>query len=296
MKIAQNKRDCLSIVLGFRVSGYSQARYVYNTLHYGRECSLHFKPATTLTQTLRIVRQTIRKHYAQMEAKNIAHWIKGYALNLSILGENVLFFDTQGKEIGDDISPLPYRNFSFETLYGGTDSFLKPNLPPNAKRQYIPRDDDYRKWRKSGVKTGIISSYVVGDSPKNATKADKTLRMLLKANDKIRHICVNGRLNDECEMSYLIYALDNAFDLRGFLCVLGAQFRQNAVLYSGNGLAFERVYMSGICRNEMLYEADLWHSSGNFNRQNYERLRAHFGGKYKVSQYADIFAIKGGEK
>ena len=263
MKIAQN--NYLSIVLGFRVSGYSQARYVYNTLHYGRKSTLHFSPAATLTQTLRIVRQTIRKHYAQMEAKNIAHWINGYALHLSILGENVLFFDTQGNEIGDDISPLPYRNFSFETLYGGTDSFLKPNLPPNAKRQYIPRDDDYRKWRKSGVKMGIISSYVVGDSPKDSVKADKALRMQLKANDKIRHICINGRLNDECEISYLIYALDNAFDLRGFLCALGTQFRQNAVLYSGDGLAFERVYMSGICRNEMLYEADLWHSSGNFN-------------------------------
>lgn len=290
MKIAQN--NYLSIVLGFRVSGYSQARYVYNTLHYGRKSTLHFNPAATLTQTLRIVRQTIRKHYAQMEAKNIAHWINGYALHLSILGENVLFFDTQGNEIGDDISPLPYRNFSFETLYGGTDSFLKPNLPPNAKRQYIPRDDDYRKWRKSGVKMGIISSYIMSDSPKDSVKADKTLRMQLKANDKIRHICINGRLNDECEISYLIYALDNAFDLRGFLCALGTQFRQNAVLYSGNGVAFERVYMSGICRNEMLYEVDLWHSGGNFNKQNYERLRAHFGGTYKVSQYADIFAIK----
>ena len=288
MKIAQN--NYLSIVLGFRVSGYSQARYVYNTLHYGHKSTLHFSPAATLTQTLRIVRQTIRKHYAQMEAKNIAHWINGYALHLSILGENVLFFDTQGNEIGDDISPLPYRNFSFETLYGGTDSFLKPNLPPNAKRQYIPRDDDYRKWRKRRVKMGIISSYVVGDSPN--TKADKALRLQLKANDKIRHICINGRLNDECEISYLIYALDNAFDLRGFLCALGVQFRQNAVLYSGDGLAFERVYMSGICRNEMLYEADLWHSSGNFDKQNYERLRNHFDGTYKVSQYADIFAIK----
>lgn len=288
MKIVQN--NYLSIVLGFRISGYSQARYVYNTLHYGRKSTLHFSPAATLTQTLRIVRQTIRKHYTQMEAKNIAHWINGYALHLSILGENVLFFDTQGNEMSDDISPLPYRNFSFETLYGGTDSFLKPNLPPNAKRQYIPRDDDYRKWRKRRVKMGIISSYVVGDSPN--TKADKTLRMQLKANDKIRHICINGRLNDECEISYLIYALDNAFDLRGFLCALGVQFRQNAVLYSGDGLAFERVYMSGICRNEMLYEADLWHSSGNFDKQNYERLREHFGGTYKVSQYADIFAIK----
>lgn len=287
MKIAQN--NYLSIVLNFCVSSYSQARYVYNTLHYGRQCSLHFNPATTLTQTLRIVRQTIRKHYAQMEAKNIANWIKGYALHLSILGENLLFFDSQGKEIGDDISPLPYRNFSFETLYGETNSFLKPNLPPNAKRQYIPRDDDYRKWRKSGVKMGIISSYVVGDSP--STKADKNLRMLLKANDKIRLICINGRLNDECEMSYLIYVLENAFDLRGFLCALGTKFRQNTILYSGNGVAFERVYMSGIHRNEMLYEADLWLSNGNFNRQNYERLREHFGGKYKVSQYADIFAV-----
>ncbi len=290
MKTAQNNIavDSLSIVLGFRISSYSQALYVYNTLYYGRKGSLHFKSATTLTQTLRIVRQTIRKHYAQMEQKNIAHWINGYILHLRILGENVLFFDTQGNEIGDDISPLPYRNFSFETLYGSTDSFLKPNLPPNAKRQYIPRNDDYRKWRKSGVKMGIISSYVVGDSPN--TKADKNLRMQLKANDKIRHICINGRLSDECEISYLIYALDNAFDLRGFLCALGVQFRQNAILYSGDGLAFERVYTSGICRNEMLYQANLWHSSGNFNKQNYEHLRNHFGGKYKVSQYADIFA------
>ncbi len=288
MKTAQNNAvDSLSIVLKFRVSSYSQARYVYNTLYYGRPSSLHFKSATTLTQTLRIVRQTIRKHYAQMEKRNIANWINGYALHLRILGENVLFFDTQGNELDDDISPLPYRNFSFETLYSSTDSFLKPHLPPNAKRQYIPRNDDYRKWRKSGVKMGIISSYVVGDSPN--TKADKNLRMQLKANDKIHHICINGRFNDECEISYLIYALDNAFDLREFLCALGVQFRQNAILYSGDGVAFERVYTSGICRNEMLYEADLWLSSGNFNKQNYEHLRNHFGGTYKVSQYADIF-------
>ena len=114
--------------------------------------------------------------------------------------------------------------------------------------------------------------------------------MQLKANDKIRHICINGRLGDENEINYLIYALDKAFDLRGFLCALGAQFRQNAILYSDNGVAFERIYMSAICRNEMLCVADLWCENGNFNRQNYERLRAHFGDTYKVSQYADIFA------
>ena len=55
MKTSQN--NYLSIVLGRRILGYSQAQYVYNTLYYGQKSALHFSPPTTLTQTLRIVCQ-----------------------------------------------------------------------------------------------------------------------------------------------------------------------------------------------------------------------------------------------
>ena len=118
------------------------------------------------------------------------------------------------------------------------------------------------------------------------------MRSILKANDKIRYVLVNGRISDECEISYLIYALCNAMNLREFLCDLGARFAQKYVLYSANGADFERVYMSMILPNENLFCANVWGKNGNFSAKDYERLRAHFGDKsadYKVAQFADRF-------
>lgn len=255
MKTMKTAQDCLKAVLGVRISSYSQAQYVYGVLcSAGVSRALRFETAPTLTQTLCNVREAIRTHHAKLCKIGRSGFVKGYELHLRLLGENVLFFDTQGNELDDDINEMPYYNFSFETLFGGVDSFLCPNLPPNAKRKYIPRDDDYRKWRSSGVKMGAIS--------------------------------------DECEISYLIYALCNAMNLREFLCDLGARFAQKYVLYSANGADFERVYMSGILPNENLFYANVWDKNGNFSAKDYERLRAHFGDKsadYKVAQFADRF-------
>lgn len=288
IKTAQDclKYDCLKAVLGVRISSYSQAQYVYGILRSaGVSRALRFETAPTLTQTLCNVREAIRTHHAKLCKIGRSGFVKGYELHLRLLGENVLFFDTQGNELDDDINEMPYYNFSFETLFGGVDSFLCPNLPPNAKQKYIPRDDDYRKWRSSGVKMGAISV-----TPKD----DKPLRSILKANDKIRYVLVNGRISDECEISYLIYALCNAMNLREFLCDLGARFAQKYVLYSANGADFERVYMSEILPNENLFCANVWDKNGNFSAKDYERLRAHFGDKsadYKVAQFADRFGV-----
>ena len=280
----KNTHDFLSVVLGVRISSYSQAQYIYGVLRSaGVSRALRFEVAPTLTQTLCNVREAICAHYAKLCEIGRSGLAKGYELHLRLLGENALFFDTQGNELGDDINPLPYRNFSFETLFGGADSFLEPNLPPNAKRKYIPRDDDYRKWRSSGVKMGVISV---------APKDDKPLRTILKANDKIGYVLVNGRVSDKSEVSCLIYALCNAMNLREFLCELGERFAQKTILYSANGADFERVYMSGIFRNEMLFSANLWDKNGNFSAKDYERLRAHFCDNdetYKVAQFADRF-------
>ena len=259
----KNTHDFLSVVLGVRISSYSQAQHIYGVLRSaGVSRALCFETAPTLTQTLCNVREAICAHYAKLCEIGRSGFVKGYELHLKILGENALFFDTQGNELCDDINPLPYRNFSFETLFGGVDSFLEPNLPPNAKRKYIPRDDDYRKWRSSGVKMGVISTN------------DKSIRSAIKANDKIGYVLVNGCISDKSEISYLIYAFDNAINLREFLCELGVRFAQQYILYSANGADFERVYMSGIFRNEMLFSANLWDKNGNFSAKDYERLRA----------------------
>lgn len=283
----QMPQDYLKAVLGVRISNYSQAQYVYGVLRSaGVSRALHFEVAPTLTQTLCNVRESICVHYAKLCKIGRSGLAKGYELRLKILGENALFFDTQGNELGDDINPLPYRNFSFETLFGGVDSFLCPNLPPNAKRKYIPRDDDYRKWRSSGVKMGIISV---------APKDDKPLRTILKANDKIGYVLVNGCVSDRREVSYLIYALCNEMNLREFLCELGERFSQKTILYSANGADFERVYMSMILPNESLFCANLWDKKGNFSAKDYERLRTHFCDNdepYKVAQFADRFAMR----
>ena len=274
-------QDCLKVVLGVRISSYSQAQYVYGVLRSaGVSRALRFEVAPTLTQTLCNIREAIRAHHAKLCKIGRSGFVKGYELHLRLLGENALFFDTQGNELGDDINEMPYYNFSFETLFGGVDSFLCPNLPPNAKRKYIPRDDDYRKWRSSGVKMGVISV---------APKDDKPLRTILKANDKIGYVLVNGRISDKSEVSYLIYALCNEMNLREFLCELGVRFAKKYVLYSANGADFERVYMSMILPNESLFCANLWDKNGNFSAKDYERLRVHFGSAYKVAQFADKF-------
>ena len=280
----KSTHDFLSVVLGVRISSYAQAREVYGILRSAQVSKeLRFETAPTLIQTLRNVREAIRIHHAKLCKIGRSGLVKGYELHLRLLGENVLFFDTQGNELDDDINEMPYRNFSFETLYGGVRSFLEPNLPLNAKRKYIPRDDDYRKWRMNGVKMGVISTN------------DKSLRSTLKANDKIGYVLVNGRVGDKSEISYLIYALDNAMNLREFLCELGVRFAQKYITYSANGTDFERVYMSGIFRNEMLFSANLWDKNGNFSAKDYERLRAHFcdsGENYRVAQFADRFGRK----
>ena len=280
----QIPQDYLKVVLGVRISSYSQAQYIYGVLRSAEVSrALCFETAPTLTQTLCNVRETIRIHHAKLCKIGRSSLAKGYELHLRLLGENALFFDTQGNELGDDINEMPYRNFSFETLYGGVRSFLEPNLPPNAKRKYIPRDDDYRKWRMNGVKMGVISTN------------DKSIRSAIKANNKIGYVLVNGRISDKSEISYLIYALSHQINLREFLCELGVRFAQQYILYSANGVDFERVYMSGIFRNEMLFSANLWDKNGNFSVKDYERLRAYFCDNdepYKVAQFADRFGQK----
>lgn len=273
-----------------RVEGFIQAQSVYYSIYGGHRFWLKFELAPTLTQTLQNVRERIREHYALMQERKIESWIKGYELHLSILGENLLFFDTAGNELDDDINTLPYRNFSFETLYTNATSFFTPKLPPNAKRAYIPRVNDFRKWRASGVEMGVVSAFLDTNSPQINAKADKALRMLLKANEKLSHILVNGRLSKANHTSYLIYALDNALDLRELLYELGVKFSQKFTLYSDNGAEFERLYMSKINVNEMPFKANLWLENGNFCVKNYERFMGHFYGNFKVLQFSDGFA------
>ena len=273
-----------------RVEGFAQAQSVYYSIYGGHRFWLDFELAPTLTQTLQNARERIREHYAAMQERKVEGWVGGYELHLSILGENLLFFDTAGNELDDDPCRFPYRNFSFETLYANATSFFAPKLPPNAKRAYIPRENDFRKWRASGVKMGVITAFLSTNSPRQNAHSNKALRALLKANEKLRYILVNGRLNGVQMECFFIYVLDKLFDLREFLCELGEKFSQEFTLYSSDGAEFERIYMSKISSNEMPFKANLWFENGNFCVKNYELLMGHFYGDFKVLQFADDFA------
>lgn len=215
------------------------------SLHARLAC-VQLKDCTTLDELKTLAISQLKKHFALHKA----HFIAFYELHSNLLGENIIFFNTQGEEIALKPKALRQNNETgIISIYQSSNE--------NTKGKLLSKAFQMRKNRAF----------------EREMKAHK---------DKVKFIRTYAKItNNKMQQSYVLYALNEDFKLYQFLLDLARQFKIQSFLFAANGRNFTQQGKQG-------FKAKIWLKNGAFNRAEFVRLMRHFQGEYELLSFDEI--------
>lgn len=220
---------------------------------------IKLKNCTTLDELKTLAISQLKEHFASKKANcDERTYIAIYELHSTLLGKNLIFFNTKGEELGT-----------------------------------TPKD--FCMWQKN--ETGIISILQSDNQNTRSELLNKAFQMRknkafeseIKAHkDKVEFIRTYAKItNNKMQQSYVFYALDRDFSLYQLLFDLACKFKIESFLFALNGRNFKQIFTQQ-GKEKQDFKTKIWLKNGAFNKAEFVRLMKHFQGEYKLLRFDEM--------
>lgn len=224
---------------------------------FGLNC-IKLKDCATVDELKTLAISQLKEHFALHKVHCDKHaYITSYELHSSLLGKNIILFNTQGEEVGAKLAPYFYiGQIGIINIYQSSNQNTRSELF-NKAFQMRKNKAFKREIKVYKDKIGFISTYA-----------------------KI----TDFKMSKKIQQSYVLYALYRDFNLYKLLFDLACKFKIESFLFAVNGRNFEQIFTQQ-GKSKQSFKTKIWLKNGSLNKAEFTRLMKHFQGEYKFLNF-----------